>query len=376
MPAMAQGTQASRNAEARAFFDKGNVDYEKAQRAGGDRKNILLANALRSYVASLTITRSKNALYNAAVTLSDLQRWDEAYDYFSEYKQQNITEEEHQHVSSRIMQLDAKIDLVRIVSVPEGATVHVDRRDLASRGKSPTHIAMLPGKHTVWVRLDGYEVAEISILAKAGSHTRSQIELVAKPVKLIVRRKAQGELRLDGEIIEADKAIEVEPGSHLIELNTSLGKVELHKDIAAGESTEEVSIGIPDSLRRRNRSTKRSKRAAIGLFSSAAGVIIAAAALSIKARNLRNDYDRAARALAEDPTDVTLARARKLADRTDRMNIGADTMWATSAALAIGATISLIVHKRRKKARRPVSISVSPSPNGIFVGVRVGGAGL
>ena len=45
----------------------------------------LLQRSLGAYVDSLQIVRSRNALFNAAIVLGELERYDESFNYFSEY---------------------------------------------------------------------------------------------------------------------------------------------------------------------------------------------------------------------------------------------------------------------------------------------------
>ena len=375
--AAAQAQNASLNVEARALFEKGNADYARAQTYRGDRKIGFLQNALRSYTASQAITRSKNAVYNTAVTLSELQRWDEAYEHLSEYLKHKITNAERSQAQRRLQDLTSKVAIVQVESIPPGASVHIDRQDFLSRGKTPLRTTVLPGEHTLWLQLDGYEHKELSISVKAGVVSPAISTLKAIPVGVKVESGTKGVLKVDGKVVEAGQQLKIEPGIHLFELRTENGTAQIRKEILAGQKNVVVKLRLPASLSKRKRDTERKKRWAIGLFSAAGATGIAAIVLSFKAKSLANDYKKAADAFEQDPTQAALlSRAQNLADRTERMNIGADVAWAGALGLAIGGTVAAIRHKRSKKKRSKVQLSVSPSARGVYVGLRINGAGL
>ena len=128
------------NAEARVFFDRGNELFEQAGRARGRRQRRLLEEALQSYVSALRIVRSRNALFNAAVVLEQLERADEAFAYYREYLAiPGLTDDERAQGETRLDGIRPLIAVIDIASTPiAGVQVFVDRLDLAARGETPS----------------------------------------------------------------------------------------------------------------------------------------------------------------------------------------------------------------------------------------------
>jgi len=175
--------QSTENAEARAFFEQGNRSFERSQRvASGSRRIALLEEALAAYVASLAIVRSKNALFNAGVTLAELGRGAEAYSYFGEYLAlSGLTEEERAAADAQRAALLGRVMMVSVRSTPSGAEVRVDRADLQALGRTPVDVPLDPGEHVVLVRgADGRDRAH-RVLAVAGeAGTMAETETVAE----------------------------------------------------------------------------------------------------------------------------------------------------------------------------------------------------
>ena len=71
--------------EAAALFESGNGHFQAGMRVRGARRVRELEAALDDYFASLRLVRSRNVLYNAALVLEQLERWDDAFNYWTEY---------------------------------------------------------------------------------------------------------------------------------------------------------------------------------------------------------------------------------------------------------------------------------------------------
>ena len=133
--------QSTENAEARAFFDQGNRAFERSQRVmGSARRQELLEEALAAYVSSLAIVRSKNALFNAGVTLAALGRAAEAYSYFGEYlalpglteEERRAGDEQRAALLGRVMMVSVRSTAGKTEKGPLPATSAIDRRQRKS----------------------------------------------------------------------------------------------------------------------------------------------------------------------------------------------------------------------------------------------------
>ena len=140
--------QADANAEARVFFERGNRQLAEALGRRGARRTRGLEEALGSYVSSLRIVRSRNAVFNAGVTLQELGRTAEAFGYFIEYRAMaGLSDAERAEVGQRIEAMRPQLALLAIDATPS-AEVRLDRRDLAVLGTTPLEVAVAAGEHT------------------------------------------------------------------------------------------------------------------------------------------------------------------------------------------------------------------------------------
>lgn len=303
--AAAQGT--AENAEARVYFEEGNRLYQEASAADGAERQQLLQRALEAYVDSLQIVRSRNALFNAAIVLGELGRHDVSFNYFTEYLAvDGLSESDRADATRRRDALRSRVAVLRITTVPEGATVWIDRKDLAPRGKTPTELALPEGTHTVFIEKDDHQPME------------------------------RQETMVPGETV-------------LLELSLSPLPEPPPLEVVA----KEPSPAPPEpNLRLRN--------AAIGTGAATLAAAAAALGVSLRARSLRDDADQAAAEyrMSGDPADRQ--RAEDLADRTDRFNVTADVLWGTTIALGVSAIVLSAVHAKKRKSEAPrLSASVS-----------------
>lgn len=241
---VAHAQTADRNAEARVFFEQGNRHFQAAMEAGGSRRLRLLEDALRSYVSSLRIVRSRNALFNAALTLDALERPEEAFSYLSEYLMApGLSDTERADGEARRDALRPKIAVVTIDSVPSGATVRVDRLDLAAHGQTPVEIALPPGAHTLFLERPHHRPATASVEAERGKSVALTVELAPLPVRLRVDAPEPGIVLLDGEPIGAGEARDVVPGPHVVRYEPVDGPAEERMiEVPAGSAPIEVAF--------------------------------------------------------------------------------------------------------------------------------------
>ncbi|MDH5491849.1 MAG: PEGA domain-containing protein, partial [Myxococcales bacterium] len=223
-PAARVGAQsADVNAEARVFFEEGNRRFAEATGRQGARRRALLDEALQSYVASVRIVRSRNALFNAAAVLQELERFDEAFAYYAEYLAiPGLSSEERGAGEARMRWLQPRVAIVRVVSDPPGAEVMIDRLDLAARGRAPLSLALPPGAHAVYLRLVHHQGAELQVVAERGETRTVSATLEPLPRPLRVVLPAPGRLSLDGAPLEPEASIA--PGEHLLRFDPERGE--------------------------------------------------------------------------------------------------------------------------------------------------------
>jgi tetratricopeptide (TPR) repeat protein len=320
-PSLAAAQGASENAEARVYFEEGNRLYQAASRARGEQRSLLLQRALEAYVDSLQVVRSRNALFNAAIVLGELERYDESFNYFSEYLRiESLSSEERSDARRRRDALRDRIAVFRVETEPAGALLRIDRTDLAPAGETPIELAVPPGDHTLFLERTGFLPIEATRAAMLG------------------------------ETILIAIALEVEP----------LGEPE------SVPEPEPISVeSAPEPA-----AQPRLRNAAIGTAASTLATAAVGLGLSLKARSLRDEYDQAAAQYRMSGEPADLQRAEALADRTDRFNLVADVFWATTIALGISAITLYGVHRRRAKRETP-EISVAASPRGAFASLRM-----
>lgn len=307
----AQGT--SENAEARVYFQEGNRLYEQASGARGAQRTTLLQRSLEAYVDSLRIVRSRNALFNAAIVLGELGRNDESFNYFGEYLRiEELPAGDREDATRRRDALRSEVAVLQVTTDPEGASLWIDRKDLAPRGRTPIELALPPGEHRTFIERDGYTSVERTQKAVTGETTVMELALLPLPIV-------------------------PEPEPELVPVE-------------------------PPPPRLRN--------AAIGTAAGTLATAGVALGLSLRARTLNDEHDQAAAEyrMSGDPAD--LQRAEDLADRTERFNLAADVFWGTTIALGISAIVLYSLHRKKLKREAP-EVGVSVSREGGFASVRI-----
>jgi len=221
--------------EAAALFEQGNGHFQTGMRARGARRIRELEAALDDYFASLRLVRSRNVLYNAALVLEQLERWDDAFNYWTEYLGvTGLSAAELSDGNTHRDALRARVAVASITSTPRGAEVWIDRRDLAARGHTPLELAVPVGAHTVWLVSRGYADGEGAIEASLGETVSLTLSLEAAPVALQILAP-EGELRLDGVLVDAGASLPVAPGPHVLTLTLEgRAPIERRLEVLAG----------------------------------------------------------------------------------------------------------------------------------------------
>lgn len=421
------------SAEARVYFKRGNALYEQATRSTGKRRTRLLERSLEAYTSSLRIVRSRNAIFNTAIVFEELGRLEDAFNYYTEYLAiEGIGEIDRREADRRRTTIVPRVALVNVVTEPAGATCWVDRMDVGPSGTTPLELALPSGKHQVLLRKDGYEPATVEVDAVRGERKPYEISLVPKSVELVIETEEPLSLMLDGKEIAAGVRVPVPAGKHDLQFGSQgntftksievpvtdapfVVKVVVPRGLLVVRTLPEAQIYLDDAVVGRGprlelpviagkhridvvartyvAQTKRIeieerkrleldfvleksqqvrlKRAALGTLAGAGATLAVATGLAIRARTVRDDYQRAAEAFRQDPTQENLRRARSLQDKTDRLNLAADIFWITTAAAGVTSlTLFLIKRRREKRAERP-QVSVIPTRHGLHVAASV-----
>ncbi len=358
------------NVEARTYFDEGNRLFQDASQARGARHTKLLQRSLEAYVDSLQIVRSRNALFNAAIVLDELRRYDESFNYFSEYLRiEGLSAPDREEATRRQDALRIKVAVLHVVTEPAGALLWVDRKDLAPRGETPIELALPPGDHRAFIEKDGYAPIERTQKIVRGDTVVVDLPLSPLPVLVTVQTDPEATVLLDGDQIEANSALNVQPGPHYV-------RVELNGQVAERDVTVEVggpSVVLTMPLEGQGsepRERPRLRNAAIGTAASTLVTAGVALGLSLRARSLNDEQSNAAAAYRMSGDEADLRNAEHLADRTDRFNVAADVLWGTTIALGVSAIVLYGVHRKRQKREAP-EVAVSVSRKGGFASIRM-----
>jgi len=116
--------------------------------------------ALEHFLASNRLVPNRNVVANIASTYAALKQYPEAFRY---YKQALDGETDPQERAALERALERVLPLVAVLdvrTVPAGATLYIDRKDLGPRGQSPAVLGFTQTRVKVLVELEGYENAE------------------------------------------------------------------------------------------------------------------------------------------------------------------------------------------------------------------------
>ncbi|MGF1469998.1 MAG: PEGA domain-containing protein [Sandaracinaceae bacterium] len=210
---------AAQQEEAEVLFEQGNRHLSAAMRARGRRRTRELTAALDAYTACLQLVRSRNALFNLALTFEALERPRDAFNVWSDYLAvEDLTDAERQEGESRRDALRPELAVLRLESDPPGAEVRIGRPDRPIAGHTPVEVAVDPGPQTVHLRLDGHDdaVARAEAAVGAAQPLRAELMPSSVPVQFVV--PAGVRLFLDGEAVPAGRSVSVLPGHHVLRL--------------------------------------------------------------------------------------------------------------------------------------------------------------
>jgi len=231
--------------EARLLFERGNQHLAGGMRARGARRTRELQQALDAYLGVLRLgARTRNVVFNLALTLQELGREAEAFNYYSQYLREfDLGDADRAAGQERMETLRTRVAVATVTSTPPGAEVRVDRRDLPVRGTTPLELALSPGDHTLFFSLNGFEDGSSESTFTVGQAQAVGVELVGRPVSVQFIAPSGGRLTLDGNEISAGHAVPVPPGNHVVRLELpNVAPLERRFELQPGSDPMTISL--------------------------------------------------------------------------------------------------------------------------------------
>jgi outer membrane receptor for ferrienterochelin and colicins len=195
--------------------------------------------ALGEFLASNRLVRNRNVLFNIARSFEKLQRPNEAYRWYTEIlAEPELKEEDRSAVESALKRLEPSLALLRVETVPPGATLYIGRRDLGGRGQTPLTLALPPGLENAIVELPGFRPAAASADLKTGHLAKVQLQLERILGTLAVEGSpGRFSLRLDAAdsspLLEENGSARILPGDHQLFVS------------APGFAAQQLQIRVP-----------------------------------------------------------------------------------------------------------------------------------
>jgi outer membrane receptor for ferrienterochelin and colicin len=235
------GTLLAGNARSEDFADEADLQF----RLGAERYTAAdYRGALEHFLASNRLVGNRNVVFNIARTFEKLERYPEAFRYYSDALAAETDAAARSRIAQAIEQIRPHVAVLDVVTEPPGATLYVDRKDLGPRGESPRVLGLPAGSYKVIAELSGFYPAEVVV---------EQVSVgVAKPVHLVLR-PILGRVRIEGESpgmgvkVDADSGaprclspctLSLPPGQHVLHLSLEgHRRLELPVEVAANAET-------------------------------------------------------------------------------------------------------------------------------------------
>ncbi|MCC7540066.1 MAG: PEGA domain-containing protein [Deltaproteobacteria bacterium] len=227
--------------EAQLHFDLG-VD---AYRRGAFQE------ALEHLLLSNRLVPNKNVVFNIARCFEQLQRYGEAFRYYTDFLDVETDATERDGAQRAIERIRPNLALLRIETNPAGATIFIDRRDLGQRGASPRTLALEAGRYRVIADLEGYEPAMSGqIEVRTGETATVSLSLSRILGRVRVEGQPRGaEIRVDEDdsapVGRVPTTLELTPGPHVL-IVSAPGRQTLQRvvRVAAGQLAR-ASVSLP-----------------------------------------------------------------------------------------------------------------------------------
>ncbi len=137
--------------------------------------------ALEQFLASNRLVPNRNVTFNVARCYQELKQYPEAYRYFVLTLRDETNPEARARIERELEQIKKNVAVLELESEPAGATVFVGRRDLGSRGNTPTSLGLKPGTYVVLAELPGHYPARVEVPAIAAGQAQ-RVRLKLEPI--------------------------------------------------------------------------------------------------------------------------------------------------------------------------------------------------
>lgn len=179
-----------------ASFTRANSVADEAEvnfQLGAERYRLSDYRAALSYfLASNRLAPNDNVRFNIARTFQRLKQYPEAYRWCEVALSGAIDSQLRAQLEETRAAIAREVSVVELATVPSGATVYVDRKDLGSVAVTPTRIAVAPGTHRLIVEMEGYETGHSEPLLLSPGEVRAvSLSLEQIVGSVVVRAQAE-----------------------------------------------------------------------------------------------------------------------------------------------------------------------------------------
>jgi hypothetical protein len=135
---------------------------------------------------------------------------------------------------------------IEIVSNVAGAEIFLDSREIGAIGRTPYTGHVKPGKHTIWVQRQGYQLAKKEIEVQPGTASTHNVALEKVPngwISVVGKQAKGGRLMVNGaHACDTPCSKEVAPGKHKIVVEKE-GFEDYESDVTV-ERSSDTSVNI------------------------------------------------------------------------------------------------------------------------------------
>lgn len=217
---------------------------------------------------------------------------------------------------------------IEVVSNVAGAEVYLDREDSGAIGRTPYTGHVKPGKHRLWLKRPGYQVATTEIEVQPGTATTHRVEMEKVGfgwISVVGRHSKGGTLKVNGQVACSTPCQhQVEPGRHAVVVERE--GMEPYRGEVTVERSQEAQVDVRFQPRP-SRSRAWTSAVLSALF------LGGGAYLGIEGRSLRDRLQDE----SGDPNGQ-LNTGDPRVQRGKYMFIGADVLFGLGAATALLAT--------------------------------------
>jgi outer membrane receptor protein involved in Fe transport len=135
--------------------------------------------ALEHFLASNRLVPNRNVVANLGATYAALKQYPEAFRYYTQALDAETDPEQRAALSKALAKVAPLVAVLKVDTVPPGATVYIDRKDLGPRGQTPALLGFPKSKLTVFVELEGFESpGGIDVDLEPGKETPIELKLL------------------------------------------------------------------------------------------------------------------------------------------------------------------------------------------------------